>query len=80
MSSVIATLRVLYDEKKTKPTRILLEALTCGTLSLCVTGLVEFFHLPASAAITLGGAIGFIGATALRDLILKSINKRIDKQ
>lgn len=79
MSSVIAILRILYDEKKTRPTRIILEALICGTLALCVTGIIEFLDLPDSAAITLGGAIGFIGTTALRDLILKSINRKADQ-
>lgn len=80
MASIIATLRILYDDNKTKPTRIILEALTCGALSLCVTGIVEIFNLPTSAAITIGGTIGFIGVTALRNFILKIITNRIDKK
>lgn len=80
MASIIAALRVLYDEKNTRPLRIILEALICGSLSLCITSIVEFFHLPTSASITLGGAIGFIGVTGLRDFILKTLHKRIDKE
>lgn len=80
MASIIAMLRVLYDDKNTKPTRVMLEALICGALSLCITSLIEIFSLPDSASITIGGAIGFIGVTALRNFILKTINKRIDDQ
>ncbi len=80
MATIIATLRVLYDEKNTKPTRIILEALICGALSLCISGIIEIFQLPNSAGITLGGAIGFIGVNTLRNFILKSINKRTDNK
>lgn len=79
MASLISILRILYDEKNTKPARIILESLICGALSLCITSIIEIFKLPPSASITLGGAIGFIGVTALRNFILKTINKRLDK-
>lgn len=79
MASIIAVLRVLYDDSNPRPARIILESLICGALSLCITSVIEIFHLPSSAAITIGGAIGFIGVTTLRDFILKAINKRIDK-
>lgn len=79
MATTIATLRILYDAKNTKPFRIMLEALICGALALCISSLIEIFHLPSSAATTIGGAIGFIGVNTLRDFILRSINKRIDK-
>lgn len=79
MAFIIAMLRTLYDEKNPKFLRIVLESLICGTLSLCFTSLIEFFHLPNSAAITLGGAIGFIGVNQLRELILKSLHNRINK-
>lgn len=77
MAMVIAILRVIYDEKNTKPWRIMLEALICGALSLCVTSIIEYFQLPENASITIGGAIGFIGVTSLRNFILKSLNKDV---
>lgn len=79
MASIIAVLRVLYDDSNPRPARIILEAMICGALSLCITSVIEIFHLPSNASITIGGAIGFIGVTTLRDFILKTINKRIDK-
>ncbi|AZS49978.1 hypothetical protein DM558_03940 [Entomomonas moraniae] len=42
--------------------------------------LVDIFQLPQSAVITIGGAIGFVGVTSLREFILKTINNRIDKE
>lgn len=79
MASFIAVLRVLYDGKETKLFRVILEALICGSLSLCITSIVDIFGLPQSAAITIGGAIGFIGVTTLRDFLLRMINKRVDR-
>lgn len=78
MAFIIALLRIVWDGNETRPIRILLEASICGALSLCVTSIIDFFSLPASAAITIGGAIGFIGVTALRDLILRFIKRKID--
>lgn len=80
LSSVIAALRVLYDNQETKLLRVMLEALLCGALALCVSSIVEMLSLPESATVTIGGAIGFIGVTALRDNLLKVINKKMDKE
>ena len=80
LSSVIATLRVFYDNQETKLIRVVLEALLCGALALCVSSIVEMLSLPPSATVTIGGAIGFIGVTALRDNLLKVINKKMDKE
>lgn len=80
MATIIATLRILYDETKPRPFRVILEALICGALSLCVTSIIDIFQLPNSAAITIGGTIGFIGVNTLRDFIIKCINKRTDNK
>lgn len=78
MAMIIAVLRLMYDEER-RPIRIGLESLLCGALSLCITSIVEIFQLPQSVVITIGGAIGFIGVTALREALLKIINKKVDK-
>lgn len=80
MASVIAMLRVLYEAKEIKPVQVILEAFICGALSLCATSIIDIIGLPQSAAVTIGGAIGFIGVTALRELLLKVLNKKVDKQ
>lgn len=79
LSCVIAGLRVLYDNQEAKLMRVLLEASLCGALALCVSSVVEMLSLPASATVTIGGAIGFVGVTTLRDNLLKIINRRMDK-
>lgn len=78
LAAVIAALRVLYDDQETRIVRVILEALLCGALALCVSSIVEMLSLPPSATVTIGGAIGFIGVTALRDNLLKIINRKID--
>lgn len=79
LATIIAALRVLYDDQDTKIIRVILEALLCGALALCVSSIVEMLSLPPSATVTIGGAIGFIGVTTLRDNLLKILNRKIDK-
>lgn len=76
MASAIAVLRVLYDGKETRWTRIILESLICGGLSMSATSVVRWFGLPDDMAIAAGGAIGFIGVTALRDLLMKLLVRK----
>lgn len=77
LATIIAALRVLYDNNSIRPIRVIIEALLCGALSLCVSGIVEIVGLPSSFVITIGGAIGFLGVTTLRDYILRMINKKM---
>ena len=78
MASIIAALRVLYDGKETRWTRIALESLICGALSLCASNLVQWGGLPASVSIAAGGAIGFLGVTTIREFLVKWAGKRAD--
>lgn len=78
MASIIAFLRVLYDGKETRWTRIGLESLICGALSLCASSLVGFFGAPETLSVTVGGAIGFLGVTSIREFLVKWAGKRID--
>ncbi|WP_392562469.1 phage holin, lambda family [Orbus sturtevantii] len=80
LATIIAGLRVLYDNHDITLFRVLIEALLCGALALCVGGLVERYNLPESAIITIAGAIGLIGFTTLRDKVLKILNRKIDKE
>ncbi|UYZ84323.1 phage holin, lambda family [Entomomonas sp. E2T0] len=80
LATIIAALRVLYDDQETKMISVILEALLCGSLALCVSSIVEMLSLPTSATVTIGGAIGFVGVTTLRDKLLKIINRKMDKE
>ncbi len=80
MAFIIACLRIVWDGTETRLVRILIEASICGALSLCATSIIDFFSLPANAAITIGGGIGFVGVTALRNMILKFIKRKINDE
>lgn len=80
LATLIAALRVFYDNKETTLFRVFIEALLCGSLSLCVGSLIEIYGLPESAVITIGGAIGLIGFSALRNKLLKIINRKMDNK
>ncbi len=79
MAMVIATLRVIYDKKETKWLRIVLEAGICGALSLSVTHAIYALGLDANWAFFAGGSIGYLGSQTIRELVLRLLNKRIDK-
>ncbi|WP_263139414.1 phage holin, lambda family [Pseudomonas sp. RIT-PI-AD] len=79
MASVVAVLRVLYDGKERRWTRILLEALICGALSRSASSLIEYMSWPASVAVAMGGAIGFLGVSSIRDLLSRWAGRRADQ-
>lgn len=48
-------------------------SLTCGVLTLAITGSLEFFGLPDNAVTFIGAAIGLIGVEIFREKILTFI-------
>ena len=78
MAFLIAYLRVMYDGKETHQVRVILEALICGSLSLCATSVIGWLQLPSDLAIAAGGAIGFMGVNTLRDYMLRWLGKQVD--
>ena len=78
MASIIAALRVLYDGKETRWTRIALESLICGLLALSASQLVNWFGVPDQVSVAAGGAIGFLGVTTIREYLVKWAGKRAD--
>jgi lambda family phage holin len=78
MAIVISFLRVLYDAKETSKIRIVLESLLCGALSLSASSVIEWMAWPSSLSVGAGGAIGFIGVTAIRELIVRFISRKAD--
>lgn len=78
MGIIISVLRVLYEGKETSKVRILLEALICGGLSLSANSLIEWMEWPANLSVAAGGAIGFLGVTAIRRVVTKVIVRKVD--
>lgn len=78
MAILISGLRVLYDAKETSKRRIILEALICGGLSLSASSVIEWMEWPSNLSVAAGGAIGFLGVTAIRELVTKFIGRKVD--
>lgn len=78
MAFTITLLRVLYEAKEPNKWRIVFEALICGALSLSASSIIEWMEWPPSLSVAAGGAIGFIGVTAIRDLIIRFLGKKVD--
>jgi lambda family phage holin len=78
MATVISGLRVLYEAKETSKRRIILEALICGGLSLSASSVIEWMAWPSSLSVAAGGAIGFVGVTVIRELIIKFLGRKAD--
>lgn len=78
MAILISCLRILYDAKETSKRRIVFEALICGGLSLSASSVIEWMDWPANLSVAAGGAIGFLGVTAIRELVTKFIGKKVD--
>ncbi|KOP59242.1 holin [Pseudomonas coronafaciens pv. porri] len=78
MAIVVSLLRILYDAKETSKRRILFEALICGSLSLVASSLIEWMTWPPSLSVAAGGTIGFLGVTAIRELVTRFIGRKVD--
>ena len=78
MAATISLLRVLYEGKEANKWRVVLEALICGALSLSASSVIEWMAWPSSLSVAAGGAIGFIGVTAIRELIIRFLGRRAD--
>ena len=78
MAVIVSLLRVMYDAKETSKRRIFFEALICGALSLVASSLIEWMAWPSSLSVAAGGSIGFLGVTAIRELVTRFIGRKVD--
>ncbi|SOQ06531.1 phage holin, lambda family [Pseudomonas syringae group genomosp. 3] len=78
MAIIVSLLRILYDAKETSKRRICFEALICGALSLVASSLIEWMAWPPSLSVAAGGTIGFLGVTAIRELVTRFIGRKVD--
>jgi len=78
MAVTVSLLRVLYDAKETSKRRIIFESLICGSLSLVASSLIEWMSWPPSLSVAAGGTIGFLGVTAIRELVTRFLGRKVD--
>ncbi|WP_460100096.1 phage holin, lambda family [Pseudomonas sp. H3_C08] len=78
MSITVSLLRVMYDAKETSKRRIVFEALICGSLSLVASSIIEWMAWPSSLSVAAGGTIGFLGVTAIRELVTRFLGRKAD--
>lgn len=57
--------------------RMVLEGLLCGALTLTFASAFEYFHLPKTLSVGVGGMVGFIGVDAIRSLAMKFLGKKL---
>ncbi|MGM3172488.1 MULTISPECIES: phage holin, lambda family [Dickeya] len=74
LSILITVLRVAYMGGGHK--KMLLEAALCGALTLTVISSLEYFSLPRTLTVAIGGSIGFIGVEQIRTLALRILGNR----
>jgi len=78
MAMLLSVLRVMYDKKKGKVPRVIFESTTCGALAFSINAGVAAFGLPSDWFVFVGGAVGYFGATTVREIALKLINKKLN--
>jgi lambda family phage holin len=78
MAFAISLLRIIWDAKEISVRRTLAESLICGGLSLSASTLIDWMGWPPSLSVAAGGTIGFIGVTAIRELIIRFLGRKAD--
>lgn len=78
MAIFMAYIRVVYDQKETKPQRIIVESILCGALSLTATFGISAIGLDINWAVFTGGVIGYLGPQSVREYVTKVLNKKTD--
>lgn len=74
LSIVMAVLRIAYGVGGWK--KMVLEGLMCGALTLTAVSALEYFSLPQSLSIAIGGALGFVGVEQVRTVATRVFNIR----
>ena len=75
MAVLISILRVIYDGQEANRVRMVLEAIICGSLSLCAASIIRAVGMSDDTAIAVGGAIGFLGVQTMRDFVMRWMDK-----
>nr|WP_300312781.1 phage holin, lambda family [Halomonas sp.] len=65
MACIVAFARAM--QAGGEPLKSLLEAVLCGCLTLSLVPVLQYFGLSLSLAVSLGGAVGFLGTKWIRE-------------
>lgn len=74
LSVSMAVLRIAYGGGGWK--KMVLEGLMCGAMTLTAVSALEYFSLPQSLSIAIGGALGFVGVEQVRSVATRVFNVR----
>ena len=74
LSIVMAVRRIAYGGGGWK--KMVLEGLMCGAMTLTAVSALEYFNLPQSLSIAIGGALGFVGVEQVRTVATRVFNVR----
>ena len=74
LSVAMAVLRIAYGGGGWK--KMVLEGLMCGAMTLTAVSALEYFSLPQSLSIAIGGALGFVGVEQVRTVATRVFNVR----
>lgn len=77
--TLIAWVRVLYDDKEPRRVRRLLEGFLCGAIALAVASGVEAAGLSSNAGTFIGGTVGLFGADKVREWANAVAQRKVDK-
>lgn len=78
LSVVIAIVRVIYGGGKIRAA--LLEGLFCGLITVAAFSGMEWFGVPSTAAVFIGGCIGGLGVKKISDYGDKFLGRKVDAQ
>lgn len=78
LAVVISVLRVIYDKEETKPLRIMLEALLCGSLAVVAGSAINAMGMSQDWTLFAGGVVGFIGSQTIRNFAIIHIKNRVE--
>lgn len=77
MAVVMSVLRIIYDKEETSFSRIMLESLICGALTLSAGSALSAMGYGDNWYLFSGGVIGFMGSQSIRALAIKLLDKKI---
>jgi len=80
LSVLVAVLRVAYDDRETTWTRILLEGLICGALTVMAGMAAKAMGLSDAWAFLFGGTLAFMGVSLFRKTMLELVKARWGKK
>ena len=79
LATVIAFLRMMYDDREPRFWRRVLESALCGAIAVGVSSGVEAFGGQSSLSVFLGGMVGLFGADQVRAWGRRIAETRIGK-